>query len=189
LKLKKLHIGGLSDMTDDELVSRYKSTSDQKWLAMLFSRYLHLIYGICLRYTPDTQEAEDFTHGIYERLVDKVKSQDIKRFRNWLYMLSKNYCLEQIRKFTGKANIEFESHLVQFDQSVHPIEENENEKRFIQLEKCIDKLNIHQKNSIRLFYYKNKSYAEISGIMNQDIGMIRSHLQNGRRNLKNCMDK
>jgi len=50
-------------------------------------------------------------------------------------------------------------------------------------------LNGEQRQAIELFYLQEKSYKEIAPLMNIDVESVRSYLQNGRRNLKICMDE
>jgi RNA polymerase sigma-70 factor (ECF subfamily) len=57
------------------------------------------------------------------------------------------------------------------------------------LRDCIDGLPELQKMSIELFYFESKSYQEIAQIMSTDKEQIRSFIQNGRRNLKTCMEQ
>ena len=186
-----LHSIGFTDASDDELLARYKKTGNQKWILKLFARYVHLIYGVCLRYSPDVREAEDMTMDIYAKVVDKAQSHNIKHFKNWLYVLSKNYCLEQIRKMTGRRIETFDPAFMQLRDEIHPIDEMVNlefkERQFEKLEECLKSLNDLQRTSIRLFYYENKTYAEIAGLIEDEISQVRSYLQNGRRNIRKCM--
>ena len=46
-----------------------------------------------------------------------------------------------------------------------------------------------QKLAIKLFYLEEKCYKEIAETTNTDINKVRSFIQNGRRNLKICMEK
>jgi RNA polymerase sigma-70 factor (ECF subfamily) len=53
----------------------------------------------------------------------------------------------------------------------------------------MEKLPASQQTSIRLFYLENKCYNEISELTGQEWNKVRSTIQNGRRNLKLCMEK
>ena len=71
---------------------------------------------------------------------------------------------------------------------VHPFEESPTEESEQQLNKCLQQLEAQQLECIKLFYYQDKSYKEIAETKNQPLGKIRSFIQNGRRNLKICME-
>jgi len=53
----------------------------------------------------------------------------------------------------------------------------------------MERLPDEQKQSIQLFYLENKCYNEIVEETGIDWGKVRSLIQNGRRNLKICMEK
>jgi len=50
-------------------------------------------------------------------------------------------------------------------------------------------LEANQKKCVTMFYYEKKSYADISEKLDLGVGQVRSRIQNGRRNLKNCMEQ
>src|SRR5258708_5460083 len=87
-----------TNITDDDAqLDSYRKSGDVAVLGTLFEKYMGLIYGVCLKYLNDEDEAKDAVMGIFEELIVKVKQHDIKQFRSWLYVLSRNYCLMQLR--------------------------------------------------------------------------------------------
>jgi len=46
-----------------------------------------------------------------------------------------------------------------------------------------------QRKSIELFFQQDKCYNEIAAITGYDWNKIRSYIQNGKRNLKICMEQ
>ena len=62
-------------------------------------------------------------------------------------------------------------------------------KKFELLEACLKELNELQRTSIHLFYYQNKTYVEIATIIEDEVSQVRSYLQNGRRNIKKCVER
>jgi RNA polymerase sigma-70 factor (ECF subfamily) len=62
------------------------------------------------------------------------------------------------------------------------------EEQLTILEDCIDSLKEKQKQSISLFYIQGKSYDELSKAMNIEWSKVRSLIQNGKRNLKICVE-
>ena len=87
----------LSSSTDAELLAVYRNNGDLAVLGQLYERYMPLVYGVCLKYLKDEEQAKDAVMGIFEELVIKVKQHDIAIFRSWLYVLGRNYCLMQLR--------------------------------------------------------------------------------------------
>jgi DNA-directed RNA polymerase specialized sigma24 family protein len=71
----------------------------------------------------------------------------------------------------------------------HLSDKMEQEARLDRLSSCIEALSAEQRTAVRLFYLENKCYKEIETITGLDWNKVRSLIQNGRRNLKICMQR
>ena len=152
---------------------------------------MEMVYGTCLKYLKNEAAASDAVMGIFETLSKKAKAHKIEQFRGWLYVMTKNYCLMQLRRDNKNLTVSYDPQIMQSDDWQHPVFEIEieEEEQVENLQSCIETLVEQQKRVIKLFYYENKSYKEIAEMLNQKVGKIRSFIQNGRRNLKICMEK
>ena len=177
-----------STKSDLELIKDYKASGDLDLLTTLYDRYIELVFGLCLKYLKNGHESEDMVMHIYTVLIEKLKKHDVKNFKSWLYTLSKNQCIEFLRKNNRTLTKEKEAKLVYSEQVFHP-DDVRKENALVQMEKCLVKLPEDQRKCIQLFYLENKSYNEIVDDTGFEWNMIRSYLQNGRRNLKICMEK
>ena len=86
-----------------------------------------------------------------------------------------------------KKDIELKENKDQFMDSgedMHLNNAEEKEQTILQLETALKTLNKEQKWCVELFYYKNKSYNEIIDITGYTANEVKSHIQNGKRNLK-----
>jgi RNA polymerase sigma factor (sigma-70 family) len=176
-----------SPSADDELLSIYRSSGDVAVLGQLYERYMPLMYGVCLKYLKDEEQAKDAVMGIFEELVTKVKQHDISIFRSWLYVLGRNYCLMQLRAGKKLEMVALDE-VMEFTPLLHP-DDNNREEAYNALERCIDKLTGVQKQSIDLFYLKEKCYKEVADITGFSLNEVKSYIQNGKRNLKICLEK
>lgn len=176
-------------LPDDEMVAKYKATGHLQVLSDLYQRYMDLLYGVCLKYFKDEEDAKDAVLNIYEELVTKLLKYEVNNFKAWVYQLAKNHCLMKLRsdkKFT-KAQIDVS--LMQNEETVHLNGVMEKEEHFKQLNFCMDQLVPEQKHVVALFYLEGKCYNEITTLTGIEWKKVRSFIQNGRRNLKICMDK
>jgi RNA polymerase sigma factor (sigma-70 family) len=180
---------GHPEIQDRELVENYKKTGDMAVLGELYQRYMELVYGVCLKYFKQSEPAKDAVMQIFEELVTKLKKHDVENFRGWLHQVAKNYCLMQLRTPRNLKTIEFKTDIVQSEENVHLNGMMESEENFKKLEICMGKLEEEQREAIRLFYLEGKCYNEIGEIMDSDWNRVRSMIQNGRRNLKICMEE
>lgn len=176
-------------LTDQELLDKYQSTEELEYLGVLYERYVDLVYGVCLKYLKNETLAEDGVMAIFETLIEKTKKHQIEKFRPWLHVLTKNHCLMYLRKENRNITVSYEPEFMQsVDSRHHTIEIEENEEES-QLHDCIGKLVEQQKSCIELFYFEGKSYKDIAEMKDEEVGKIRSFIQNGRRNLKICMEQ
>ena len=178
-----------TNQSDAELASAYKHSDDLKILGELYQRYMELVYGVCLKYFKDPERAQDAVMQIFEELVLKLKKHDVENFRGWLHQVAKNYCLMQLRTPKNLKTVELPPLLMQNEEDVHLNGVMEREENFEKLEKCIASLPDEQKTMIKLFYLDGKCYNEIVEITGLAWNHVRSSIQNGRRNLKICMEK
>nr|WP_321486526.1 sigma-70 family RNA polymerase sigma factor [uncultured Draconibacterium sp.] len=181
-------------LSDDELLNLFQKNIETEYLGELYKRYMHLVYGVCLKYYKDVEQAKDAVIEIYEKLQADLPNQQIKNFKSWLYVVTKNYCLMELRKNKSRkivltSNNEELTIFMENEVELHPIDrENNSEKTANALEDCIKRLKAEQKQSIRLFYFESKSYREIADELKTEIKRIKSLIQNGKRNLKICLE-
>ena len=158
-------------------------------LGELYQRYMELVYGVCLKYYKETETAKDSVMMIFEELVTKLRKHEVDNFKGWLHQLSKNHCLMQLRTPKNLKTTEFKVDLMQTEETVHLNGVLEKEENFKKMEDCLGTLTSEQQETIRLFYLEGKCYNEIVEITGHEWNQVRSFIQNGRRNLKICMEK
>ena len=173
---------------DNKLVLAYREKGDLQALGELYNTYMPLIYGLCMKYCKNKEDSEDAVMGIYELIANKLKTQEVSNFKSWLFVVSKNFCLDKLRKEKRYLTKEKDFNLMQSSEYFHPDEVNDKETRFNLLEQCLEKLPDLQKQMIDLFYYQKISYQEIVNLKGITWNRVRSNIQNGRRNLKQCIE-
>ena len=176
-------------LPDAELVRLYKQTHDLKVLGDLYQRYMDLLYGVCLKYFKDTEVAKDAVLSIFEELVVKLQKHEVENFKGWIYQVAKNHCLMQLRKEKKFTKAVIDPKVMQNEEIVHLNGELEKEENFKQLDFCLGQLNQDQRQVLELFYLQNKCYKEIVEQTGLEWNAVRSFIQNGKRNLKICMDQ
>jgi RNA polymerase sigma-70 factor, ECF subfamily len=183
----------IKQYSDQELLLTYREKRDQNLLAGLYTRYTNMVYGVCMKYLKNTDDASDAVMNIYEKLSKDIHRHEIIKFSTWLYVMVKNHCLMELRsrKSAGIKHDQWQEDFQLFmesEQILHPIDETP-DLHTQQLKLCIEQLKNEQKNCIELFYYQNKCYQEIAQTLDLDEKKVKSHLQNGKRNLKICLEQ
>ena len=188
-----MQIKNLNNLTDLELVARYKLTNDNNCIGELFQRYTHLIFGVCLKYLKNEEDAQDASILIFEKLLSDLRKYEVQQFKPWLHSVCKTFCLMKIRSdvFKQKNHLEMQKDfltVMETDYELHLLNENPKEIHLTYMEECIKGLNDEQRLCVELFFLKEKSYQEVSEETNFSLNNVKSHIQNGKRNLKNCME-
>ena len=179
--------------SDEDLLNEFTSTGNLEVLGELYSGYMHLVYGVCLKYLKDRDESMDAVMQIFEKLITEIPRHRIDNFRSWLHVVTKNFCLMQLRSQKShdeKLNEWMSESIIFMENSsvLHPIDEDEPDLEKT-LENCIERLKSEQKECIRQFYYENRCYNEIARNLGLDEKKVKSHLQNAKRNLKLCLEE
>ena len=183
---------GHVDHTDNELLARVTGKGDQQALAVLFSRYQHLVFGVCMKYLGNAEDSKDAVMDIFEKLSTQLEKQNVTNFKAWLYVITKNHALMRLRSaktsVAGRTVEMAPEHVVEIEDKWHPLFEDHAGQRLEWLQECLKTLPPDQEECIRLFYIERKSYKELVSERMDTMNKVKSHIQNGRRNLKNCIE-
>ena len=177
-------------LSDAELIARYRKSGDSAFVGVLFERYTTQIYGICRKYLKHDEEARDAAMDVFEYLVTELKKYEVQNFRGWLSRATSNFCLMRIRKQkrTDHKEDDFrenEIRRVESEQEMHLNSEAEEKELELQrLESAILELKSEQKTCVELFFLQGKSYDEVAEMTGFTFKQVKSHIQNGKRNLK-----
>lgn len=174
---------------DSELISRYRLSHNSDYVGELFQRYTHLVFGVCMNYLKNEDNAKDAVMEIFEKLLIDLKKHDVDNFKSWLYSVAKNHCLMKLRKGNTLTHRheEYEKDTrtnMEFDENLHQNNSEEQEALDKSLYSGIEHLKKEQRICVELFYLQNKSYQEVSEITGYSMKEVKSYLQNGKRNLK-----
>jgi RNA polymerase sigma-70 factor (ECF subfamily) len=183
--------GKHQEISDEVLLDKFKKSGSLDVLGELYSRYMHLVYGVSLRYFKDREDAQDAVMHIFEKLIEDLPKHEIQNFKSWLYVLTKNHCLMEIRSRKSSdrrlEGLKIEQEFMESADEMHPIDkEDKNIEKA--LKECIEHLKIEQKQCIELFYYQKLCYQEIAEKLGMNEKKVKSYLQNGKRNLKICLE-
>jgi RNA polymerase sigma-70 factor (ECF subfamily) len=146
------------------------------------------VFGVCLKYLKQKENAEDTTLEIFNQIGNKIEKHSIQNFKSWLFTITKNTCLMQLRKKNPQF-IEIDNSHVSEDYYDSLRSKEINELKLNLLEEALIELNTDQHYCIRAFYLEKKSYDEIVKDSNYSLNEVKSFIQNGKRNLKIILTK
>ncbi len=172
-------------MSDVELLRHYQKWRDNAYLGELLDRYTLMVLGVSMKYLKDEEKAKDAVQQIFLKVIHAISQQPVTYFKSWLYMVTKNYCLMELRQKNITAPLD--------DNTAIAVPEEpavkEKELQFSLLEEGIEQLSSEQKKCIEAFYFEKKSYQTIAQTTGFSLLQVKSFIQNGKRNLKKWMEQ
>ena len=213
---RHLSTGPPRPVTDAGFVAAYQATGDLELLGELYERHIDMVYAVCFNYLRDEAESQDAVMQLFEQLITDLKRHEVRNFRSWLHSVARNYCLMQLRSrrvHISTSDLPDGEDANQPDGSLSAYGENgyewprhdgpgqdwvvtasdadgpDLEGDLARMHACLRTLPPAQQTCLDLFYLQEKSYAEVAQQTGYDLKQVKSYLQNGRRNLKLCLDR
>lgn len=177
-------------ITDQELLDRFYESGDNQWLGILLQRYTVLLLGLCMKYLRNEEEAKDCVQQVFLKTLAELHKYKVTYFKSWLYQVARNQCLMKLRDEKGKQPQALPEKELPAAESENPDALlREKDQQLDRMYECLQQLNPEQKLCVSLFYLEKKSYQEISEATGWTLMQVKSHLQNGKRNLKILFEK
>ena len=184
LNLQKLnHIG------DKELLDRFYSDHNNDWLGELLPRYTLLLFGVCMKYLKNEEDAKDCVQQIFLKAINELHKYKVEYFKSWIYMIAKNHCLMKLRD-KGKYSVEITERMAAKPDTVEDKNQLiEKDNTLSEMQMALKELNPEQQLCITLFYLQKRSYTEIAAETGYSMMQVKSNIQNGKRNLRLLLEK
>ncbi len=177
----------IQQLSNEELLDLYKKEAKPVYFGELYRRYIPLVYGLCLKYLGEEPDAQDAVMDVYEEVQQKMHRYDVRNFHTWLYSVAKNHCLQRLRKDKQALFVNIDHADMENEDVFTLLDKAKTSEEETALAYCLDELTVEQRRSVEFFYYENKSYADIVSLTGYTLAKVKSYIQNGKRNLKNCI--
>lgn len=188
-----------AELSDEELLVRYRREGEVADLGALYERHMPAVFAICRRYLRPDEDAQDAVMQLFEKLVVTLRHHEVSNFPAWLHTTARNHCLMQLRARqragpeSGPLVLHFpDAAAVESTPATHLTDDADDlaltEERLQAMEQALAELPEGQRRCLELFYLQKKCYREIADETGFDLGLVKSHLQNGKRNLKRSLE-
>lgn len=177
-------------MNEQQLLQHFYEDGNNQWLGILLQRYTLLLFGVCMKYLRNEEEAKDCVQQIFLKAITELGKYRVDYFKSWLYMVAKNHCLMKIREQQGKRASELKESSLQLAAEENSAQIHiEKDRKLEMMAESLQELNAEQKQCVTLFYLEKKSYQEIAERTGFNLMQVKSYIQNGKRNLKILLEK
>lgn len=178
----------IQHISETGLLALYYKERDNVYVGELLSRYTLRLFGVCMKYLKDEDDARDMVQQVFEKVLAELGKYQIDNFGGWLYRIAQNACISQIRvqkQFVAAESLVY----VPADMDADPQQFWEQEKQHDRLHLALERLKTEQKICVSLFFLQKMSYQQIAEQHQYDIKEVKSYIQNGKRNLRLIMEQ
>ena len=174
---------------DQQLLLNFYEDKNNEWLGILLNRYTLLLLGVCMKYLKNEEEAKDSVQQVFLKTLTELPKYKVEYFKSWVYMVAKNHCLMKLRN-KNRQPVEINEQLhATADELADTKKLQENDLLVNNMEQALGQLNKEQQLCVTLFYLHKKSYQEIVAATSFSLLQVKSHIQNGKRNLKIMLER
>ena len=184
-----LNLQKINHIDDKELLNRFYSDYNNEWLGLLLPRYTLLLFGVCMKYLKNEEDAKDCVQQIFLKTINELHKYKVEYFKSWIYMIAKNHCLMKLRD-KGKYTVEITEKMAGTPDTTE--DRNlliEKDNTLSNMQSALQQLNHEQQLCVTLFYLEKKSYTEIAAKTGYNMMQVKSNIQNGKRNLRLLLEK
>jgi RNA polymerase sigma-70 factor, ECF subfamily len=156
-------------------------------LENVINKYENELRNLAYRYVQDWILVDDIMQDVYLKVFVSLDTFKYKsNIKTWLFRITRNQCIDYLRSKVFKSTIlidNFEKLLVCNKETVEKeIFKQINNEELYQNIKFLPK---NYQQTLRLYYFHNYSYKDISKLLCKDISFVKNNLLRGKRMLKN----
>ena len=177
-----VHSIGMKNYTDEQLVRLYVDTQRNTFFEEIYDRYADKVYRKCLSFVKDQAKAEDFTHDIFLKLIVRVGSfKENSKFSTWLFSITYNYCMDQLRTSKKLAEDELTDGIDIIDDSDEISDIDMDAKR---LREVLDGISVEERTILLMKYQDEFSIKDIADTFGLTESAVKMRLKRTREKLR-----
>ena len=172
------------------LVQRALNDKDQRAYTELMGRYKDSVFYMLLKMVNNSDDAEDLTIETFGKAFKRLDQYTPQfAFSTWLFKIASNHSIDFIRKKRIRAisidqvysNEDGETYVIPVkEESLDPEESMQKDERIQRMRDVVEKLKPRYKRLVELRYFEEKSYEEISEILELPLGTVKAQLFRAR---------
>lgn len=183
----------MRDQREQEWIARAKAGDMQAFEALIL-QHEKIVYNVALRMMNHSEDARDISQEVFLKAYKSIGQFDERAmFSTWLYRITTNTCIDELRRRKGKQSYSLEEELESEEGSMQRQIADEGEtpeesllraERVDELKKALAQLTEEHRLAVILRDIRGLSYEEIAEIMNLPMGTVKSRISRARNQLK-----
>ncbi|MFK7920448.1 MAG: RNA polymerase sigma factor [Bacteroidia bacterium] len=175
-------------ISDEELVRLLLETGNTIHFEKIYQRYFNKVYYQVLSYLKDAEESQDLAQDIFVKLFDRIsKFQGKSTFSTWLFSLTRNACLDYLRK-QGRVK----EQALDDKQAEEIAEIEDSELLSIKSERLaviLEQIHPDEKSLLIMMYAYEWQMDEIAAHLGIKLGAIKMRLKRTKAKVKQLYDE
>ena len=181
----------------DERLMHAIALRDETAFAVLYDRYVDLVYSASLRVLADAGLAEDATQDIFVRLWRRPETfvPERGRFLSWLMSVVRNRAVDELRargrrrKREGTSPTESEEDAMAAlpSEDDDPATTAQIHEQQVLVRGALCTLPIDQRRALELAYFKGLTQQEIAFILHEPLGTVKTRIRLGMQKLRRAL--
>jgi RNA polymerase sigma factor (sigma-70 family) len=173
----------MKQYSDEELVRLYIESQKNIYFEALYERYVDKVYRKCLSFVKDKARAEDYAHDIFLKLIVRLGSfKETAKFSTWLFSITYNYCMDQIRIEKKLAESDLDDEMEIAADEPEDMEQMNYEAK--QLKKALESISPDERSILLMKYQDDFSIKEIADTFNLTESAVKMRLKRTKEKLK-----
>ncbi len=158
---------------------------DEKAFERLVKETQNKVYAVCLNMLKNPHDAQDAAQDTFIKAYRSLAAFKAEsKIETWLTRIAVNTCLDMLRKRREMSDIDDALELA--DEKTPETEAESRELRTL-VRKAVNQLPPDMRSVVVLRDIEGYSYDDIAGMLNLNLGTVRSRLSRARERLKNIL--
>lgn len=182
---------------NEQLLLEKAKAGDVAAFEELIEAYQKKVFNLALRMIGNADDAADLAQEAFIRIFKAISGfKEQSSFSTWVYRITTNVCLDEIRKRKNRRVISLDEELHMDDGDIkrqvesdgpRPDEAAEREELRRIVNEAINSLPVEQRTAITLRDLNGMSYDQIAQILDCPAGTVKSRINRARQALKNVL--
>ncbi len=172
--LSQLYMNKYSQYDDSALIELINQ-GDTDAFESLYDRYSSKVLRQCYFFCLNVEEAKDLMHDVWVKVFFSINNfQKKSSFPTWLYRITTNHCLNQVKKKTELS----------INNTERDIPNHNGKETSTELKKILSRLSIEDRTLLMMKYMDEFTYQEIAERLDIGISAVKMRLSRLMKNLR-----
>jgi RNA polymerase sigma-70 factor (ECF subfamily) len=182
-------------LSDNDLVFRVQKGRTELF-GIVIERYQGKLFAYLYRLIGNQDEAQDLLQDVFIKAFRNMNSYDVERkFSSWIYRIAHNEAINHLKRKSLRRFISWEDIVSTRDKLMTSETEDGADKAWLrkeiinEVDQVINKLPSKYKQVLLLRYYSEKSYEEISEILQKPINTVGTLINRAKKKMNKEVEK